>query len=332
MPVEVMPELDQLLVDLRASSVNSNVISYVEIKEALKNISLNWDFGGRGKLKAAAIAGGEAAAKFGAGQGVSKAFSVSAVAGGLVASAAVMVAGSFAPVLAAWIGAAQVAHSAYTSFSLWDLVPRSKGGQGLYTCTCGKCDDIAYYLAERHDIGVAKFGASLFIVPLLYTVPEKLFNMKSSGLSSRKLKMAHDLWQNARPESFPMIQGETYQLPTKPKGNKVADLYEVTKIAPPGQLPIKPKGNKVADLHDVAKIALPGKGFIDPREPRPISAAEVNPEYVPAPVIAGGCRKAQAIIATLCKEHSADRTKYSKTLATILSADGVKALASKIYD
>jgi len=304
MPIEIMPELDQVLVDLRAAAYSSKVVGYAAIKEKLKDVSLNWDFGARGKAKTVATVAGEAIVKKAAGYGVSAAYAGPSVTGGIVATAAVAAAGSLAPVLAVWIGAAQVAKSAQVSFRLWDLVPRNKGGAGLYTCTCGKCDAHAYYLAERHDIGVAKFGASLFVVPLLYTMPEKLYNLLSPKVGSRKRQIAHDIWQNARPQSFPALEKETYRLPSHPKGNKIADASSLN-VNPP---------------------AAPSFG--DPREPRNAWPAEAPP----AAIIAGGCRKAQAIIATLCKELSDDRTKYAKTLATILSVDGVKSLASKIYD
>ncbi|TQK08262.1 hypothetical protein [Herbaspirillum sp. SJZ107] len=308
MPTEFMPELDQLLIDLRNAAESSNLRDYQKIKEELKNVSLKWDFGKYGNLKKAAKLASEEGIKKGAGYGISTAYTVPVASGGIVATGAVFAAGSLAPVLAVWIGAAQVAKSAQTSFRLWDLVSREKGGGGLYKCTCGKCEAHAYYLAERHDIGVAKFGASLFMVPLLYTVPEKLYNVLSPGVSARKRLIAHDLWQSARPSSFPALENETYRLPSHPKGNKVAD----------------------ASLHNIPPPAAPNLPGAPER--RNAWLPSENPSELPAQLIGPGCRKAQAIIASLCKELSDDRTKYSKTLATILSADGVKALASKIYD
>jgi hypothetical protein len=310
MPSEMMPELDDVLVSLRAGAETSNVIDYATIKKNLTEISLAWEFGWRKNMASAGKAAGKKIASTAIKKGAALAGAAPAVATGLLTGAAVGTFG-FGSVLAVWFGAGQVAVSAKTSFKLWDLVPRNKGGAGLYVCKCGKCDAHAYYLAERHDIGVAKFGASLFIVPLIYTAPEKLYNALSPGVSREKRAIAQDLWQSARPPSFPALENEKFGMKSKAKKNQVADE---------NALAIPVAGRSIAPELEGRVQAWAA--------PEPVPALE----QVGAGKISGGCRKAQAIIATLCKEMGNDRTKYSKTLATILSADGVKSLTGKIYD
>ena len=274
-----MPELDELLIKLLFEEKGVETAGYATLKEALR-----WEVGTKGKIKAGATAGGEFLAKQAVSKGVQTAFAVKASAGasaGMVTTAGVALFGTLGPVVAVWVGAAQVAHAAFTSFALWDLVPKAKGGEGLYACTCGHCDEIAYELAKRHDSNVAKFGASLFVVQAIYTVPDavhdKFFN---SALDTKKLATGTQLRTSAMP--IGMIKTVRVRNPVPPGG--------------PDNINYVP--------------------FTDRQEQRTIQA---------------GCRKAQAIIATLFKEIGPDRGKYRKTLAAILSDDGNKAIANKIF-
>lgn len=178
---------------------------------------------------------------------------------GYVASNAVAAIGGLGTVLAVWIGAAQVAYATTQSFTLWDLAPKDKGGAGLYSCSCGECGPWAYYLANKHDIKIAKMAVSLFVVPLLFTVSQKVYNLTvhRAALTRKKMMIANILKSAA--------------LPTV-----------------------------------VARV-----GSIEPVITKP------------------GCRKAQALIATLFEERG---VPYQRTLSAILSVDGAKAIADRIYD
>ena len=172
MPEEVMPDLDDILMKLNYFQDGVDTAGFETLDKVLK-----WDVGKRGKLKAGAEFAGEFAIKKAAGYAVSASHVVHAAAGaGLATTAAVAAFSGLGGVLGVWIGAAQVANAAFTSFKLWDLAPKAKGGSDLYPCTCGKCGDHAYWLAERHSENWAKFGASIFVLPALYTAPKAVYD------------------------------------------------------------------------------------------------------------------------------------------------------------
>ncbi|WEF34220.1 hypothetical protein [Pseudoduganella chitinolytica] len=256
MPNAVLPDLDVILIRLRHQEDNVDLAGYETIKKAL-----DWELGGKAIAKEVAMAGGDAAAKKVAGAAVQAIFATTAPATAtVVTTAAVGAFGSLAPVLAVWVGAAQVAYSTKKSFAYWDLVSKDKRGGGLYPCTCGKCDAHAFYLANRFDVKQATFAASLFVVPAVYTVPKMVYDtFLNSTLKERKLTLAKDLQAGA--------------------------------------------------------LAL---GKLD-RSTKPAQVTVVRP----------GCRKAQALIALLFGEAHADRARYRKTLAAILTANGYRAIAGK---
>jgi hypothetical protein len=192
----VLADIDQKAKIWELSLTNKATNAYAKVQGTLSNASNASSVHTAASLVVAPHVG-QAGLTLGQG-GAVKALTAGTVAG---LGTAVGLAGFVAfPVLAAWIAAGKVAWTARKTFKLWDLVPASKGGDGQMKCTCSKCDDIAYDLAERFDAKVAKIAVSAATVGVA-ALPILLHAM-SPSVAKEKRKLAVSLRLSAMPVSI----------------------------------------------------------------------------------------------------------------------------------